>query len=73
MRNEFKAVVKFKPISDRIFLLSLRGNQKNTFVHIHASTEEAVVETKLNFYSKLKRNYEMLPKYDLKVFLGDAT
>lgn len=74
VRGGYKtAIVEFKPITERMCYLRLRGKyQKMVFMNIHAPTEEAGMEQKEAFYNKLDTEYEKLPRYDLKVILGDA-
>lgn len=66
-------VSDFKAISDRLCTLRLKGKyQKITFVNIHAPSEEKGIELKEQFYSKLDEVYEAIPRYDMKIILGDA-
>lgn len=53
--------------------LRLKGKyQKITFVNIHAPSEEKGMDLKEQFYSKLDEVYEAIPRYDMKIILGDA-
>ncbi|XP_023313011.1 craniofacial development protein 2-like [Anoplophora glabripennis] len=74
VRKELKElVVQYKLVSNRICLLRLRGKyQKITFLNIHAPHEEADLGSKEEFYNELDRLYEEIPKYDMKILLGDA-
>ncbi|XP_023313012.1 uncharacterized protein LOC111693104 [Anoplophora glabripennis] len=74
VRKELKElVVQYKLVSNRICLLRLREKyQKITFLNIHAPHEEADLGSKEEFYNELDRLYEEIPKYDMKILLGDA-
>jgi hypothetical protein len=67
------SIVNFKTVSDRVCLLRIRGKyQKITFINFHAPSEEKDVEVKEAFYNELDRIYEEVPRYDIKIMLGDA-
>lgn len=67
------AVVNFQPISDRISCLRLKGKYQNiSLVNIHAPTEKKQLEVKEQFYETVDKIYEKIPKYDLKIVLGDC-
>ncbi|XP_023311624.1 craniofacial development protein 2-like [Anoplophora glabripennis] len=66
-------IMKFKPVSDRLCYLRIRGKFQNiSLINIHAPTEEADLESKEAFYEKLQKEYDEIPRYDLKIVLGDA-
>lgn len=67
------AIIEFKAITERLCSLRLRGKyQKISLLNIHAPIEDKNIEVKEEFYNKLDTEYEKIPKYDLKMVLGDA-
>lgn len=67
------AVVDFKPLSDRMCYLRLRGRyQKVSLINIHAPSEDKNIDTKEEYYGRLDREYDKIPRYDMKIILGDA-
>uniref|UniRef100_A0A2C9LI22 Endonuclease/exonuclease/phosphatase domain-containing protein n=1 Tax=Biomphalaria glabrata TaxID=6526 RepID=A0A2C9LI22_BIOGL len=65
-------VIGFKPVSDRLCSLRLKGKFFNiSFINIHAPTEDADDSTKEAFYDELERIYDEAPKHDIKIVLGD--
>ena len=67
-----KLIVNFKPISERICYLRLRGKyRKISIVNGHAPTEHKDIEIKDKFYGKIEDVLEEIPKYDIKIVLGD--
>lgn len=53
--------------------LRLRGRyQKITLINVHAPHEENNVEAKEEYYNELDKIYEEIPKYDIKLLLGDT-
>ena len=65
-------MVHFKPISDRMCYLRIRGRYQHiSIINIHAHTEEKEDDTKNEHYELLEEEYSKLPGYDLKIILGD--
>lgn len=53
--------------------MRLKGKYQNlSLLNIHAPSEDKNTETKEEFYNMLDTQYESIPKYDLKIVLGDA-
>ena len=73
VRKEIKhLVIDFEPISDRISKLRIRGiYRKISLVNVHAPTEAIVEEKKDMFYEELARIMNGIPKYDIKIIIGD--
>lgn len=66
-------VMDFKPISERICSIRIKGNKRNiSIMNIHAPTEEKDEEEKDLFYEMLDNEYEKLPIYDIKIVMGDC-
>jgi hypothetical protein len=40
-------------------------------LNVHASTEDRIDDMKNSFYKELERVFDELPKYHVKIFLGD--
>jgi exonuclease III len=50
----------------------MRGRFFNTtFISIHAPTEEKEEDIKDQFYERLERTYDEIPRNDIKIILGD--
>src|SRR5699024_10754507 len=49
-----------------------REIQKNKYINIHAPTEDKSIEEKEEYYEDLDKEYSRIPKYDIKIILGDA-
>ncbi|KAJ8913022.1 hypothetical protein NQ315_002037 [Exocentrus adspersus] len=47
--------------------------QKITLMHIHAPHEKNELQVKEEFYRELDRIYEEIPRYDIKIVLGDIS
>ena len=71
VKNEaVSKVIGFKPENERICSLRLKGKMFNmTLINAHAPTEEDHVKEK--FYDTLEKIYDVTPKYDIKIVLGD--
>lgn len=68
-----ESVIKFNPISERISTIRLKGRIKNiSVVTFYAPTEEKEDDIKDTFYSKLEDTINNIPRYDMKIILGDA-
>uniref|UniRef100_A0A2C9LZR5 Endonuclease/exonuclease/phosphatase domain-containing protein n=1 Tax=Biomphalaria glabrata TaxID=6526 RepID=A0A2C9LZR5_BIOGL len=65
-------VIGFKPVSDRLSSLRLKGKFFNiSFINVHALTEDEEDNTKEAFYDGLERIYDETPKHDIKIVLED--
>lgn len=66
-------IIEFKPVDGRIAVLRLKFNTNYiSIVNIYAPTEVAEHIVKDNFYEKLSKICEDLPKNDEVIILGDA-
>ena len=66
------AVIGFNPIDERFSTLLVRGKFINyTLINAYAPTEEKDIEVKEVFYEKLTTVYDVAPKRDIKIILGD--
>lgn len=69
LRNQ---IIDFKPVSETICKLRLRAKFYNiSIVNVHAPTEGKDESIKAAFYNKLEKIIDELPKYDMKIILGD--
>lgn len=67
-----KTVVDFEAYSDRMCRIRLRGKyRKISIVNIHAPSEEKDIELKQSFYEDLQSVVNSLPRYDIKIIIGD--
>jgi endonuclease/exonuclease/phosphatase family metal-dependent hydrolase len=65
-------ILGFKPISDRICKLRVKGTFYNvTLINICAPTEAKEEEIKEQFYEELQRTQDRVPKHDIIIMLGD--
>ncbi|PNF20430.1 hypothetical protein B7P43_G08115 [Cryptotermes secundus] len=73
IEREFKrAIIVFKPISERMCTLRIRTRFSNmTLMNVHAPTEEKEEEGKDYFYQQMEETYDSIPSNDIKVILGD--
>ncbi|PSN58148.1 Craniofacial development protein 2 [Blattella germanica] len=66
------AIMGFEAIDERMCTLRVRGRFNNTTIlNVHAPTEEKEDEIKDEFYEKISKIYDKIPKNDTKVVLGD--
>lgn len=65
-------VIGFKPISDRMCTLRLKGgHRKITIINVHAPTEEQNIEVKECYYETLDKICDGVSKHDCKLVMGD--
>lgn len=65
-------VMDWKKINERISLLRLRGQyRKMSIINTYAPTETTDDEQKEKFYDDLENTISKLPKYDIKLIIGD--
>lgn len=66
------SVIDFKPVSERLCTLRIRGRIFNiSLICAYAPTEDATPEKKEDFYGQLEGLYDSVPKGDVKIVLGD--
>jgi hypothetical protein len=59
-------------VSDRVSYIVTRGRWCNIIVlDVHAPSEEKSDESKDTFYEELEQVFDHLPKYQMKILLGD--
>jgi hypothetical protein len=59
-------------VGDRVSCIVLRGHWSNTIVlNVHALSEEKTDDTKDSFYEEEEQVFGYLPKYHLKILVGD--
>lgn len=67
------AVITFNSFNERMCNIRIKGRFRNmSLVSIYAPTEDADEEDKDIFYDSLEELTTQLPKYDLRIVLGDA-
>jgi hypothetical protein len=67
-----KLVLGFTPINERLCSIRMKFRFFNiTIICTHAPIEDADEEVKDTFYEKLKHIYDIAPKNDVKIVLGD--
>jgi len=71
-RRIVSAVKRVEFVSDRLSYIVLRGRWRNIIVvNVHASSEEKSDESKDSFYEELEQVFDHIPKYHMKMLLGD--
>jgi len=67
------AVKRVEFVSNRVSYIVLRGRWCNIIVlNLHAPSEENCDESKDSFYEELEQVFDHLPKYHMKILLGDC-
>ena len=67
-----ESMLECEPVNDRLCRIRIRGKFRNlTIISAYAPTEDKGEEEKAEFYSKLERICNGVPKYDLLVIMGD--
>lgn len=65
-------VKSFKPVNDKTCYVILKGKYFDVVViSCYGPTEEKAVEEKDNFYEELEDVYDKLPRYCIKIFIGN--
>jgi hypothetical protein len=71
--KQMKRVIRWKPISDRICVLRMKGKFFNySLISIYAPTNDKPDDMKDEFYESLDKAYGECPKQDVKIVIGDA-
>jgi sorting nexin-29 len=71
--SQMKRVIRWKPISDRICVLRMKGKFFNySLISIYAPTNDKPDDMKDEFYESLDKAYGECPKQDVKIVIGDA-
>jgi len=71
-RRIVSAVKRVEFVSDRLSYIVLGGRWHNTIVvNVHAPSEEKSDTSKDSFYAELEQVFDHLPKYHMKILLGD--
>ena len=66
------AVKRAEFVSDRMSYIVLRDRWYNIIVlNVHAPSEEKSDESKDSFYEELEQVFDHIPKYHMKILLGD--
>lgn len=73
VNDKFKqAVIEFEGSSDRFCRMRIKGKyRKINIINVHAPTEEKEEEVKDRFYEEVDESLNKLPKFDVKILLGD--
>lgn len=67
-----RSLLYFEAAGERICRIRLKGRFRNiTLISAYAPTEEATEEEKNTFYDNLGKLCEKIPKYDMRIILGD--
>lgn len=65
-------LLNFKIVNERLCVIRLKGSFFNTsIISVHAPIEDSEDEDKDNFYDTLSREYDLLPRHDVKIIMGD--
>ncbi|XP_023312234.1 craniofacial development protein 2-like [Anoplophora glabripennis] len=65
-------IVEFLPISNRLCKLRIRSKyRKISIINVHCPTEEKEEEEKEEFYERIEGVYNKIPRYDVKMVIGD--
>jgi hypothetical protein len=51
--------------------MKLRGCWCDIILNVHGPTEDKTDDTNANFYEQLSRLFDQIPKYRMKILLGD--
>lgn len=67
------SVIDFKPISERICSIRIRGKyRKISVLCVHGPTEDKDEDEKDCFYEELQKQLHKIPRYDIKLIMGDS-
>jgi len=66
------AVKRVEFVSDRVSYIVLRGRWCNIIVlNVHAPSEDKSDDSKESFYEELEQVFDHIPRYHMKILLGD--
>jgi hypothetical protein len=65
------AVTRVGFVSDRMSYIILKGRWCHIVLNIHAPTEDKTDDVKDRFYEELECVFDKLPKYHMKILLGN--
>jgi len=66
------AVKRVEFVSDRMSYIVVKGRWCNiVLLNVHAPSEEKSDDSKDSFYEELEQVFDHLPKYCMKILLGD--
>ena len=64
--------IRVEFVRDRLSYIVLGGRWRNTIVlNVHAPSEDKSDTSKDSFYEELEQVFDHLPKYHMKILLGD--
>lgn len=67
-----ESIMEFEPINERMCRIRIRGKLRNlSIMLVYAPTEDKDEVEKETFYEELEKNYNKLPRYDMKIIMGD--
>jgi exonuclease III len=65
-------ITEFKAVTNRLCKIRMRGRyRKISIINVHCPTEEKEYEEKEKFYEEIEKVYNGIPKYDVKMIIGD--
>jgi predicted Fe-S protein YdhL (DUF1289 family) len=65
-------ITEFKAVTNRLCKIRIRGRyRKISIINVHCPTEEKEYEEKEKFYEEIEKVYNGIPKYDVKMIIGD--
>jgi len=65
-------ILQFEPIDERICKIRLKGKFRNvTIINVYAPTEDKEQAVKEEFYEKLEKTYNTIPKHDMVLIASD--
>ena len=67
-----QSLIGWKPVNNRIVTARFQSNHaKVTIVQVYAPTEVSDITEKDEFYQQLQDTLDAIPKYDIKILMGD--
>ncbi|CAH1111657.1 unnamed protein product [Psylliodes chrysocephalus] len=73
VKNNLKTdVIEFTPVTNRICKIRIRSKyRKISIINVHCLTEDKEEEEKEEFYEHIEQIYNKIPRYDIKILIGD--